>query len=279
MTTDPKADATVVSELTRLADGNIPVIKEEINGRLFFVHRNDITITERTLPNNADVVMPKVANCGVSIDTAASLIDYVNRFKNPDTVLFANEEENAVTAVIDYHKAAAGEAPVEARLGVHQATLTLAYSDQWETWMERDEQLMRHVSFATFLEENQWDVAEPRGADLLEICRDLQVKESMNFSSSIRMGDTVSVTYEKDGDVSTKSSMSLPAQFELFLPVYFGEPSVRVLCFTRRSVDGGRLSLGYKMSRREYIERMEFARIVEEIRAGVGGLTTIYGRR
>lgn len=276
---DPQTDATVIRELTRLAD-DLPVYAFDTpDNQRFIMHRNDFVVKDATLPNRLEVLMPKVASAAVAIDTAASLIDYVNRFKNPDTVLFASEQDNKIVAVIDYHKAADSAGTVAARLSNQIATLTLRYSDQWETWMGKDETLMRHVEFATFLEENQFDVTRPSGADLLEICRDLQVRQDVNFSSSIRMGDEVSITFQKEDDVSTKSQMSLPVSFETLIPVFFGEGSVRVLNWTRRKVTSGTLALGYKMSQRKAIEAQEFARIVSEIKAGVGGLTTIYGRR
>jgi len=277
---DPQATGTVIRELTeQLAEGFPAAEFETGDGRRFLVHRQDYQLKDVTLPNSADVLPPKVATTAVAIDTAASLIDYVNRFKNSNTVLFASEQDNKVVAVIDYHEAAAGETPVKARLGNQIATLTLRYADQWETWTTRDENLMKHVDFATFMEENQFDVSKPSGADLLEICRDLQVKAGMNFSSSIRMGDAVSVTFEKADDVSTKGNLALPVSFETTIPVFFGEPAVKVLNWTRRNVSGGNLFLGYKMSLRDLTEAREFARIVGQITEGVGGLTTIYGRR
>lgn len=296
-TNDPQSDATVVKELARLADENLAVRAFGTeDGRNFVIRRNDFTVQEVTLPNAADVLMPKVVEAAVAIDTAASLIDYVNRFKNPNTVLFASEQDNKVVAVIDYHEMPIGNdrsRPVEEgvppvtaetykvgpRLGRQMATLTLRYADQWGTWTSLDQKLLSHVDFATFLEENQFDVSKPLGADLLELCRDLQVKAGMEFSSSIRMGDSVSVSFQKDDDVSSKGSLQLPVSFETTIPVFFGEPAVRVLNWTRRKVDGGRLLLGYKMSQRDQIEANEFARIVSTIKAGVGDLTTIYGRK
>lgn len=280
-THDPQADATVITELARLAEKNVAatIVKNPENNREFIVRRNDFAVQEITLPNTVEIAEPKRATATVQIDTAASLIDYVNRFKNPNTVLFASETENKIVAVIDYHERADGDGKVAARLGTHAAVLELRYADEWATWTASDQRLMKHVDFATFLEENQWDVSTPNGADLLEICRDLQVKENMSFTSSVRMGDQVAVTFQKEDDVSTKQQMQLPAQFSLSIPVFFGERQVPVLCFTRRNVSDGRLVLGYKMSQRDKREADEFARIVAEVKAGVGGLETIFGRR
>jgi len=276
MNPDPKSDAVVVRELTKQAEESCPVTVVEDGERKWLIRRNDFAAQEISLPNAVPVLMPKLATARASIDTAASLIDYMNRFKNPNSVLFADADRNIVHGIIDYHKESGGS-DVSARLCAHHAVLELSESEEWATWTTGDERLMKHVDFATFLEENQWDVSKPSGADLLEICRDLQVKGDMSFGSSIRMGDTVQINYQKEDDVSTKNQMALPAQFEITIPVYFGEPAVRILCFMRRNVSDGRLSLGYKMSQRALTERREFARIVGEI-ATATGLTTVFGR-
>lgn len=274
---DPKSDAVVVRELAKLAEENLAATVLNLgDGRKMVLRRSDFSVQDVTLPNAAEVLMPKRATAVVGIDTATSLIDYMNRFKNPNSMLFADADSGVIHGVIDYHKESFGS-DVEARLCTHRATLELSESEEWETWTNGDERLMKHVDFATFLEENQWDVSKPTGADLLEICRDLQVKGDMSFGSSIRMGDTVQINYQKEDDVSTKNQMALPAQFEITIPVYFGEQAVRVLCFMRRNVSDGRLSLGYKMSQCVLTERREFARIVGEVQAKTG-LTTVFGR-
>lgn len=276
--TDPQASATVVRELAKLAEENLAatIIHHDVTGREFVIRRNDFTVQEITRPNVLPVEMPKLVTAAVQIDTAASMIDYVNRFKNPDTMLFADEARRQITAVIDYHKESNGT-DVSARLGQHVATLTLTHSDQWNTWSQSNETLMKHVDFATFLEENQFDVARPTGAELLELCRDLQVKEGYDFSSSVRFGDTVKIEYQKENDVSTKSSISFPVNFDLSLPVFFGEPNVSMMAWSRRKVERGALSLGYKLSQMDTIVAREFARIVGEVKAGVD-LALVYGR-
>jgi uncharacterized protein YfdQ (DUF2303 family) len=148
------------------------------------------------------------------------------------------------------------------------ATLTLQYADEWVTWTDHDKTLMSHLEFATFLEENQWDVSRPAGADLLELCRDLQVKQDMNFGSSIRMGDTVSINYQRDDDVSSKSSMQLPVNFETMISVFIGTPPTKVINWMRRNISNNRLTLGYKMAQRELTEAREFNHIVAEVQAG-----------
>ena len=277
--TEATTEAEAVSVLTKLADTAIPATFFKIDGnRDFAAHRNDFTLKEVTSPNAAEVLMPKIVMQTPNLQTVPSLISYVNRFKNDDTVLFADIKNNRIIAVIDYHKAPVLTAEPAARLGVHSAILHLPFSQEWDVWNGQDEELMRHVDFASFLEENSFDVTKPSGADLLELCRDLAVKQDMQFSSSIRMGDTVSVSYSKDGDATTKAGMALPVSFEISIPVYFGEANVPITAWTRRKIDDGRLLLGYKLSRAEAIRQREFNRIVSEVEADTN-VTTVYGTR
>lgn len=276
---DVQTDAAVISKLTQMADGNVPAITfNTADGRTFAVTRTDFKLDNITPAHKAEEFKPKHVSASVMVQTAASMIDYVSRFKNADTVLFANIDKNMVVAAIDYHKAVAGAAPT-AEFGAHNAVLTLPYADEWNTWTKNNENMMSHIDFASFLEENSFDVITPPGAELLELCRDLQVKQDVNFGSSVRMGDTSSINYSKEGDVASKGSISLPVSFSISIPVYFGEPAVQMTAFMRRQISDGKLRLGYKLLRLEAIRQREFGRVVSEIKAGTGDLTTVYGAK
>lgn len=276
---DVQTDAAVITKLAKMADGNVPSLTFTTpDGRTFAVTRDDFKLDNITPANKAEEFKPKHVIGNVMVQTAASMIDYVSRFKNADTVLFANIEKSMMVAAIDYHKAVAGAAPT-AEFGSHNATLVLPFSDEWKTWTVVNEKLMSHIDFASFLEENAFDVIIPPGAELLEMCRDLQVKQDVNFGSSIRMGDTSSINYSKEGDVSSKGSIALPLSFSIMLPVYFGEPAVQMTAWIRRQISDGKLRLGYKLMRLEAVRQREFGRVVSEIKAGTGDLTTVYGAK
>lgn len=224
-----------------------------------------------TSPNKADVLMPKVTSQHVKMQTAESLSGYINRFKTPDTLLFADIANDTITSIIDYH----GEK--EAKLGVHRATLVLPKSLEWQTWNKVSGVLMSHVAFATFLEENAIDIKSPPGADLLELCRDLHVAQNVNFGSSVRMGDLTEINYKKDQDALSKGTIALPQSITLSIPVYFGEPAVPIMAFMRRQIDDGKLKLGVQLSRAENVRQDEFHRIVDTVTSAVETLTTVYG--
>jgi uncharacterized protein YfdQ (DUF2303 family) len=277
---DATTEAEVVATLSRLADDNLPaqIIKTD-DGRVFGIRRNDVVFDNLTPAHAQQVFQPKIVTAAVQVQTAASLSDYVNRFKNEHSVLFANINANSIVAAIDYHNAPKDGPDPVARLGHHNATLSLPFSDEWVTWNGSNEHLMSHTEFATFLEENSLDVVSPNGAELLEMCRDLQVKIDVNFSSSVRMGDTTSISYQKDNDATTKSNIALPVSIMISIPVYFGEPPVTMRAWLRRSISDGKLRLGYKLNRLEAVRQGEFNRVVSQIKSNIGDLTTVYGTK
>lgn len=236
-----------------------------------------------TSANKAEVLMPKVVTQHVKMQTADSLVEYVNRFKNSDTMLFADIANDTIVSIVDYHnepaalKGTGTDTKPTATLNSHRATLNLPKSIQWQTWTDGSDTLMTHREFATFLEENAVDIVSPRGADLLELCRDLQVLHNVNFSSSIRMGDVTELAYEKKSDATDKGGVSMPNAILLSIPVYFGESSVSIQAFMRRKIDDGKLLLGYSLSRAENVRQEEFHRIVDAVQIGVEHLTTVYG--
>lgn len=277
---EPKNHAQTISELT-VAAAYQPVVIAAAEGREFVAvpqGNGSYKLEQITSPNKAEVLMPKLVTQHVKLQTVQSLVDYVNRFRNDDTMLFADIDSNSILSIIDYHtESTSDEAGVKAKLAQHRAALKLPFSQEWQVWTGVSGKLMSHRAFATFLEENSVDIVTPPGADLLELCRDLQVINNVNFSSSVRNGDYNKIEFKKENDAASAGSVSLPLSIGLSVPVYFGEPPVKVTAFMRRKIDDGQLTLGVQLSRAENIRQDEFNRIVTEVQIGVDHLTTVYG--
>lgn len=119
-----------------------------------------------------------------------SLIEHVNRFKDPDSILFAVDDRAApsITAVLDYHEAVnpmvepskADPDPVPfvsdaaPRFGQHRSVFAFPLSDEWKAWNEADGQKMTMAQFAAFLEDRIIDVLELIEADGDALPEDLQ---------------------------------------------------------------------------------------------------------
>lgn len=190
----------------------------------------------RAVPALADATGTAFIDQMVNIDQNKSLIDYVNRFKTDDTVIFADTDELEVHAVIDYHKAKS----VRPGLAEHHAVLSLAYSPEWEQWNAISQRPHDQRCFARILDINSDDIAQPEAASLLKTVTDLEM--------------------------STVGAV-LPLSFPLNIPVFAGEPKVNVKAMINGSLDcgTGKISLSLEMVRKRMIIEREFARIARAI--------------
>jgi len=272
--------ASEIETIVQLAAKTFSTVPAQVidlpDGRTFAIVRNDFGLTNITPANKAEVLKPKLISQNVRIQSAESLIEYTNTFKNQHTVIFADINNNSIHVAIDYHLPPDRDGNPKATLCKHNAYLNLPFSDEFQTWVAQDDRLIPHVAFATFLEENAADITEPGGGELYELIRDIQVKQDMHFSSSIRMGDAVSISYSKDEDATTKANMELPVLFYVSIPVYFSEESVELRCLMRRKIADGKLHLGFKILRLEEVRQNEFDRVVRVVSMATDRLT-IYG--
>lgn len=293
------SEATDVSTLTLASVAALgrPEIVSGPNGRQFVFAPKDgggFEVKDISIANAVDVLPPKFVTQHVKMQSAQSLIDYLNCFKNQDTKLFADIRNDTILGIIDYHReptmirddktatevakasAVASDQPT-ATLGLHRATLHLPKSLEWDTWNAASGKLMGHIAFATFLEENSIDIVNPPGADLLELCRDLQATQNVDFSSSVRMGDVTELAYSKKSDATDKGGVAMPNEIMLSIPVYFGEHPVSIKAFMRRKIEDGKLFLGVALYRAENVRQEEFQRIVDVVTVDTEHLTTVYG--
>jgi uncharacterized protein YfdQ (DUF2303 family) len=196
----------------------------------------------------------------VTLQTLESLVEYGKRFRQADTILFADIDANAIRAVIDYHGPAAPDRVQ------HKANLQLPFSAEWKTWTGVHGQLVDQLSFARFLEENSADIVAPAGADLLEVCRDLHAIRTVDFRKAVRT-QTDNESFEYSDNTETKSrstgeSVEVPSKFQLSIPVYFGEAPVSIFAFLRWKVSEGKLELGVQLHRAEHVRQAVFKQIV-----------------
>lgn len=245
------------------------------SGREYLILPDGFTAQDVSEPGRQLASTPVWIEQGLTLQTTNSLIHYVDRFKRPETSLFADIDANRIVAAIDYHagpgrsrqlRQEATETVERAERVAHKASLTLPFSVEWKVWTGIDGQLMSQLDFARFLEENGGDVEAPSGAELLEVCRDLQARRKVDFTKVVRTAsDNESFEYSDDTQASTrKGDIEIPTKFLLRLPVYFGGESVELYAFLRWRLDEGDLKLGIKLHRVESVRQAEFKRIVDQ---------------
>lgn len=206
---------------------------------------------------------PRYIKQTVTIETADSLVDYVNRFKCPDTLLLAEISANRIVALVDYHAADA------AAHVAHRAKMELPFSEEWALWTKISGKLMPQLEFARFIEENAADIRAPSAGELLDACRDLQVRRKVNFIKAVRTAsDNENFEYSEETNATTKKGdLELPTKFVLGLPVYFGDAETELHAFLRWRLDDGTLTLGIQLHRTEHVRQAVFKQIVLDVAA------------
>lgn len=243
------------------------------DGRTFLVIPEGAAVREVSDEHDLKIAKPRYIRQGPTLETRDSLIDYVNRFKKAETVLFANIATDTIVAVIDYHSAAAAEH------AAHRATLVLPRSEEWRLWSDISGKLKPQLEFARFIEENAADVRVPSAGELLDACRDLQVRRKVNFIKAVRTAtDNENFEYSEETNATGKrGELEIPTKFVLGLPVYFGEPETEVHAFLRWKLDDGALGLGIQLHRVEHIRQAVFKQIVLGV-AESTGCAAVFGK-
>jgi uncharacterized protein YfdQ (DUF2303 family) len=264
--------AETVAELTRQTTESRSWIAAD--GREFLLVPEGMTKVEIPDEHGLKKSMPTYLAQLLTLQAVDSLVDYTNRFKISDTVLFADIEDSRIVAVLDYHSASNGgsdgvggvsgpSVAPSVKRAAHRASMELPFSEEWKAWTAIDGVLMKQLDFARFLEENAAEVAAPSGAELLEVVRDIQALRKVNFIQAVRTAsESENFEYRVESDASAKG-VEIPTKFKLSLPVYFGEAPSELFAFLRWNIDeNAQLKLGVKLHRRELVRQAVFKQIV-----------------
>jgi len=204
---------------------------------------------------------------------AGSFIEYVNHFKGPDTLIFANVSETGAdfTAVLDYHGAAPELDPAYCS---HIAKFTAIETPEWKTWKAANRQAMDQVKFATFLEDNLTLFVDPSGAALLELVKSLHGHRNARFTSSLRLDNgSYAVSYDEDisvrGTSSTQSgALELPPVIKAGMRVFQGADAYEIPARLKSRCEERKLVLYFETIGLPTIVRESILLLVKQIEDG-----------
>jgi len=213
----------------------------------------------------------------VALHSAQSFGTYVKEFAEESTAIFLDEDKRTFTAILDYHGGGNGKGDDEApRWCEHVATFLARTTPEWDTWFGRNQKAFGQVEFAEFLEDNLIDVAEPAGADLLEITRTLEAKKDVAYSSAIRLHNgSVRINYDEviKGTANTQAGIiEIPEQFTLQIQVIRGGSQFRFPVRFKYRLKDRALVLWYEIVRPHKILEQAMDETVAAIQE-VAGLT------
>jgi len=237
------------------------------------IHSDGMTVPFAILPDAyapkslEDLLLtPTRIRAKVALTDEASFQTYVDQFKTENTRIFAKRTENSFTAVIDYH---GGED--EPSWCTHTAKLTLELSIEWRTWMSKNNQPMKQVDFAEFLEDNLADIAEPESATIMESATKLEAKKSVAFKSGINL-DNGAVQFEFAEEINgtaTKGHLKVPTKFTLGLSPFVGGPLIKVPARLRYRISGeGLLTFTYIIERPHKVIEFAFDNVLDSVATG-----------
>lgn len=219
-----------------------------------------------------------------------SLIAHVERFKDSDTLIFANDsrEHPALTAVLDYHRAGAEGDP---RFGEHRATFAFPLSDEWKAWIAGNKKPMAMIEFAAFLEDRIIDVLDAPadlppemqrfvaaiGGNIASPSKLMETAVGLKVHEKSNVGETVNLA-SGEGEISFVSQhtdekgrpLKVPSLFLIGVPVFKNGDAYRIAVRLRyRKRDGG-LAFWYELWRHEAVFDDAFKGAVDRVRTETG---------
>lgn len=239
-----------------------------------------VAVPDRTRVETIDVGrwLPRPARRKgkVSLHTGASLERYVQDQRGAGTVLYADEANLTIVAVLDDHVATVtGDAAADgvAGWGQHRATLRLRHSPEWQHWASLDGKLVDQELFAEHVQEGIDDILTPDAASLLELAQTFRATTKGTFGSS-KMLDSgqVQFTYHEELKATggEKANIVIPAKIVLGLPVFDGATAAdEVHARFRYRLTEGQLRLGYKMMRPHLVVRRAWEDVISGLERGL----------
>lgn len=269
-------EAETVADLARKA-ATVQSVKTD-DGRQFLIVPKDYDAKDVTDAHGLKPGLPKYISQRIELHALDALIEYVNIYKAPNTILLADLHANVIMALIDYHTPGAGGAAANV---AHVATMKLPHSDEWSIWNAADDKLVGQLEFARFLEENHPDVANPNAGELIDAARDLHANRNVKFTKVVRT-DSDNENFVAEDTTTLQSNrtggaVELPREFTLRIPIYFGESPIEMKAHLRWKVADDGMKLGIKLWRAEHVRQAEFKRIVTDA-AERTSLKAIFGK-
>lgn len=272
-----KPETQVIVDTATAAAGPQPLDTE---GRFFsLVHSTGIRVIDLEAERTPFLDRPRRKMGHVTVRDAPSFLAYYGKHHTADTEMWANIEDQTITAVIDAHGRAyndeegAPTSPGDAGHGDHRATLRLRLTPSWTAWAAKNKLMLKQVDFAEHIEDRLTDIKAPTGAEMLELAQSFQAKRAVTFESSKALSTgQVELEYREtlEAKAGQKGRLSIPSTFDLAIAPFEGSPAYKVTARLRYRINTGDLLLGYTLDRPEDILDAAFSDVLDQVQAGVG---------
>ena len=238
-----------------IAQGAAQSINKELGNKPFAVIPNDYKAQDLESFLNA----PTRVRQRIETKTVESFTNYVKRYAEDASTIFADVDSRSFRCIIDYHDEADGPS-----WGDHIVNYSCPLSREWLEWTKFDRQKMNQVSFAEFLENRAADVVEPSGVELLDIAEKFQVVRKAVFGSSVRLSSgEMQFQYS---ETNQKGTIEIPEKFKVGVAPFHNGEKYAVEARLRYRIKEGELSLWYELVEPEKVVEDAFAAVVDQIK-------------
>ena len=181
---------------------------------------------------------------------------------NGELELWADIDARTIRAILDGYDG----------LRKHTATLQLKIAREWAEWAHIDGKLLGQVEFAQFIEDHLSTIAQPDGAQLLDICQTLEATKSAVFKQQhILASGQRTFRHEEqiEGKAGVKGDLTIPGELTLVLRPFQGSDPIPITARFRFRPDSEGLRLGVKLAEPDRVLEEAFALIVGDVQGRV----------
>lgn len=210
-----------------------------------------------------------------TLHTVDSFLSYYNSFAAMASVIFCDLVAAKFTAIIDYHSA---DRPDWCK---HVAQYDCPITIEWARWIAQNEKWMTQTEFALFIEQNINDVAEPAGAELLEIATTLEANNAVIFRSGIRLDNGQhQITYSEniEGKAGDRGQFRIPQKIKLGVRLFQGGTAYAIEAAFRYRIKEGVLAMRYDLLQPHTIHEDAVTGIYNDIKSGIDAGTLLRGK-
>lgn len=204
----------------------------------------------------------------VTVRDVHSMAQYWLKHANYEaSEVYADIAGDLVLAVFDAHE---GDTP---GWGEHRLAYNLQRTDAWKTWAAYDGKLLAQTAFAELLEARLPDIAEPDGADLLELAQTFEATTSVAFKSGSTLASgarELVYTEQVQASGGRDKKITIPKGITLHIAPYEDSDPIAVTARFRYRINDGQLRLGYALNQPADRLREAFEDVVEKVETTLG---------
>ncbi|MFM0135055.1 DUF2303 family protein [Caballeronia grimmiae] len=203
----------------------------------------------------------------VKLRDAASFIEYFNRQKRPESLIYASLDPARILGVIDDHRSYAGlqDSHDGANWRSYRVEFPVPASREWKTWTGKDRQPLTQLELAELIEDNLPDIVTPDGSTMLSVALNFEASKEGNFVSATRLQDGSTNFVWKEDINATGNKIAMPSQITLSIPVFENGAPYSIDARIKYRVSNGVLKIWYELIRPHKVLEAAFRAVWAQI--------------